>query len=271
MAIPSYDRVGAKFDRFTTHPINHSEGEYSRKAKDGFVVHTNTVEGFFGLLKRGLTGVYHQVGSHHLHRYLAEFDFRYNARKDQRHRSHVAGSEPSRRQEATTTGLNKRAVLANRKEAIQTSSSQQSRCPAGCGVSDAGQNEACAGTRAEYLGVCYDMEKCIIRGFPWLLSKSSQRDKKLTAQSGAIFSVVFDKGMAAKHRLPLSHVINTLRELDLLIRELGKTIQRANGVRTPDGDFGIELLANSSGFAFRKGSIESRAAITKDVANGSPQ
>jgi transposase-like protein len=75
----SYDRVGTKFDRHEV--INHSEGEYSRKAKDGFVVHTNTVEGFFGLLKRGLTGTYHQVGSHHLHRYLAEFDFRYNARK----------------------------------------------------------------------------------------------------------------------------------------------------------------------------------------------
>jgi hypothetical protein len=39
------------------------------------------VEGFFGLLKRGLAGTYHQVGSNHLHRYLAEFDFRYNARK----------------------------------------------------------------------------------------------------------------------------------------------------------------------------------------------
>lgn len=93
--------------------------------------------------------------------------------------------------------------------------------------------------------------------------------QKLAAHSGTIFSVVFDKGTAAtKHRLPLSHVLNTLRELDLLIRELGKTIQRANGVRNPDGDFGIELLANSAGFAFRKGSIESRAAITKDVANG---
>ena len=35
----------------------------------------------FSILKRGLTGIYHQVGSHHLHRYLSEFDFRYNARK----------------------------------------------------------------------------------------------------------------------------------------------------------------------------------------------
>jgi transposase-like protein len=75
----SYDTVKQKFDRHEV--INHSEGQYSRSADDGLRVHTNTVEGYFGLLKRGLTGVYHQVGSHHLHRYLAEFDFRYNARK----------------------------------------------------------------------------------------------------------------------------------------------------------------------------------------------
>jgi transposase-like protein len=73
-----YDRLGARFKRHEV--INHAEKEYSRAASDGMRVHTNTVEGYFGLLKRGLTGVYHQVGSHHLHRYLAEFDFRYNAR-----------------------------------------------------------------------------------------------------------------------------------------------------------------------------------------------
>jgi hypothetical protein len=43
-------------------------------------IHTNTIEGVFSILKRGITGVYHQVGSQHLHRYLAEFDFRYNHR-----------------------------------------------------------------------------------------------------------------------------------------------------------------------------------------------
>ena len=75
----AYERVGARFKRHEV--INHAEQEYSRRADDGLRVHTNTVEGYFGLLKRGLTGVYHQVGSHHLHRYLAEFDFRYNARK----------------------------------------------------------------------------------------------------------------------------------------------------------------------------------------------
>ena len=75
----SYDGVGA---RFATHRvINHSTGEYSRKEKGLPTIHTNTVEGVFSLLKRGITGVYHQVGEHHLHRYLSEFDFRYNARK----------------------------------------------------------------------------------------------------------------------------------------------------------------------------------------------
>jgi hypothetical protein len=44
-------------------------------------VHTNTVEGYFAILKRGLTGIYHSVSEEHLHRYLAEFDFRYSNRK----------------------------------------------------------------------------------------------------------------------------------------------------------------------------------------------
>ena len=44
-------------------------------------IHTNSAEGFFSILKRGINGVYHHVGRKHLHRYLSEFDFRYNARK----------------------------------------------------------------------------------------------------------------------------------------------------------------------------------------------
>lgn len=75
----SYDGLGARFERHEV--INHSKYEYARTAADGFRVHTNTIEGFFGLLKRGINGTYHQVGSQHLHRYLAEFDFRYSNRK----------------------------------------------------------------------------------------------------------------------------------------------------------------------------------------------
>ena len=55
--------------------VNHAKGEYARGA-----CHTNTVEGFFSLLKRGVVGTFHHVSAHHLHRYLAEFDFRYNLR-----------------------------------------------------------------------------------------------------------------------------------------------------------------------------------------------
>ena len=43
-------------------------------------IHTNTIEGFFSIFKRGMKGVYQHCGKKHLHRYLAEFDFRYNNR-----------------------------------------------------------------------------------------------------------------------------------------------------------------------------------------------
>lgn len=60
--------------------LNHQNDEYVRY-ENGLVITTNTVEGFFGLLKRGINGVYHHVEKQHLHRYLSEFDFRYNTRK----------------------------------------------------------------------------------------------------------------------------------------------------------------------------------------------
>ena len=47
-------------------------------------VHTNTVEGFFSIFKRGMKGIYQHCGEKHLHRYLAEFDFRYNNREGER-------------------------------------------------------------------------------------------------------------------------------------------------------------------------------------------
>jgi transposase-like protein len=59
--------------------VNHTADEYVRY-EEGFCVTTNTVEGYFSLLKRGINGVYHHVGRQHLHRYLGEFDFRYNNR-----------------------------------------------------------------------------------------------------------------------------------------------------------------------------------------------
>lgn len=56
--------------------VNHSKREYVRG-----MVHTNTVEGFFSNIKRGLNGIYHSVSKEHLHRYISEFEFRYNNRE----------------------------------------------------------------------------------------------------------------------------------------------------------------------------------------------
>jgi transposase-like protein len=60
--------------------VNHTVKEYVRY-ENGVCITTNSVEGYFATLKRGINGVYHHVGKHHLHRYLSEFDFRYNARE----------------------------------------------------------------------------------------------------------------------------------------------------------------------------------------------
>jgi transposase len=57
--------------------VNHSEGVYVSGN-----VHTNTIEGFWSLLKRGIGGVYHSVGREYLQSYLDEYSFRYNHRKD---------------------------------------------------------------------------------------------------------------------------------------------------------------------------------------------
>lgn len=55
--------------------VEHGKDEYVRG-----VVHTNTIEGFFSIFKRGMKGVYQHCGKKHLHRYMAEFDFRYSNR-----------------------------------------------------------------------------------------------------------------------------------------------------------------------------------------------
>lgn len=59
--------------------IRHSWKVYARKEGD-VLISTNTIEGYFSILKRGINAVYHHVGKQHLHRYLSEFDFRYNSR-----------------------------------------------------------------------------------------------------------------------------------------------------------------------------------------------
>jgi hypothetical protein len=68
-----YQEVGWDYARHGR--VEHAAGEYVRGD-----VHTNTVEGYFSIFKRGMKGVYQHCAEKHLHRYLAEFDFRYNNR-----------------------------------------------------------------------------------------------------------------------------------------------------------------------------------------------
>ncbi len=58
--------------------VQHGQDEYV--SSDDPSIHTNTIEGYFSIFKRGMKGVYQHCGKQHLHRYLAEFDFRYNNR-----------------------------------------------------------------------------------------------------------------------------------------------------------------------------------------------
>jgi transposase-like protein len=60
--------------------VNHSKKEYVRY-EDGRAIHINSAEGYFSIFKRGMKGVYQHCSEKHLHRYLAEFDFRYNHRE----------------------------------------------------------------------------------------------------------------------------------------------------------------------------------------------
>jgi transposase-like protein len=69
-----YTKIGSEFAAHSV--LDHASGEYVR---EGFY-HSNTAESFFAILKRGVFGTFHSVSEAHLHRYLAEFDFRYNTR-----------------------------------------------------------------------------------------------------------------------------------------------------------------------------------------------
>lgn len=73
--------------------VRHGIGEYGRG-----VIHTNTIEGFFSVSKRGMKGVYRHCGKKHLHRYMAEFDVRYDNRK-------ANGIEDSERADIALRGI----------------------------------------------------------------------------------------------------------------------------------------------------------------------
>ncbi len=79
-----YDQLAGHADGHFT--VNHARGEYVSDARDARLeeisqtIHTNTVEGYFSIFKRGMRGVYQHCSEKHLHRYLAEYDFRYSNR-----------------------------------------------------------------------------------------------------------------------------------------------------------------------------------------------
>ena len=86
-----YRKVGKEFAEHER--VHHARGEYVRGS-----AHTNTMEGYFELFKRGMKGIYQHCGEKHLHRYLAEFDFRYNNRialgVDYKTAHHASSAEP---------------------------------------------------------------------------------------------------------------------------------------------------------------------------------
>ena len=80
--------------------VDHSKAEYVSKADR--TIHTNTIEGYFSIFKRGMKGVYQHCSKKHLHRYMAEFDFRYS------NRSATGCEDQERAMRALVGGIGKR-------------------------------------------------------------------------------------------------------------------------------------------------------------------
>lgn len=94
-----YDKLGGHAAAHLT--VNHAHGEYVSQTRDASTlepIHTNTVEGYFSIFKRGMRGVYQHCSEKHLHRYLAEFDFRYSNRS-------ALGVEDSMRSDNALKGI----------------------------------------------------------------------------------------------------------------------------------------------------------------------
>jgi len=94
-----YTKLGKEFSEHSG--VDHSANEYARL---GGFVHINTAENFYSILKRGIYGIYHHVSEAHLHRYLAEFDFRYSNRCD-------LGFEDAARTEKALKGLEGKRLM----------------------------------------------------------------------------------------------------------------------------------------------------------------
>jgi transposase-like protein len=96
-----YNDVAGEY--FAHDTVNHSLDEYARRTDEylggeRYIVSTNTVEGFYSIFKRGMKGVYQHCSEKHLHRYLAEFDFRYSNRS-------ALGIEDAERTAAALKGI----------------------------------------------------------------------------------------------------------------------------------------------------------------------
>ncbi|WP_421935894.1 IS1595 family transposase [Phenylobacterium sp.] len=100
-----YPKVGKEFAAHSS--VDHAAGEYVRM---GFH-HSNTVENYFSILKRGVTGTFHHVSEQHLARYLAEFDFRYS------HRSGLGIEDAERTDELLRNVAGKRLTYRRTNEA----------------------------------------------------------------------------------------------------------------------------------------------------------
>jgi len=102
-----YKRVGRLFaghDR-----VFHGGGEYVRLADRA--IHTNTIEGYFSIFKRGMRGIYQHCGEQHLHRYLAEFDFRYSNRS-------ANGVEDDKRADLALQGIAGKRITYRRTDSL---------------------------------------------------------------------------------------------------------------------------------------------------------
>ena len=105
-------------DEYGHETVNHAREEWVRGE-----IHTHTIEGYFSIFKRGMKGVYQHCSEKHLHRYLAEFDFRYSNRSAlgvedlQRAVKAVAGAKGKRlthKQPDGAMGAGKEAAQARR-------------------------------------------------------------------------------------------------------------------------------------------------------------
>lgn len=103
-------RYRAHAKMFAAHEsVNHKADEYVRASDPE--IHTNTVEGYFSIFKRGMKGVYQHCDKRHLHRYMAEYDFRYN------HRS-ALGVEDKERTDALLSGISGKRLTYRRIDEI---------------------------------------------------------------------------------------------------------------------------------------------------------